>query len=301
MYRLAQINPATGKNITVHRLKSGMNPISRFQRPCQQCVECRLAHSRRIAVRCVHEASMHDHNSFLTLTHNDETLPDDLSLSTRTMQLFWKKLRKKTFPGLKYYAAGEYGDGQGERPINPHYHAALFGYDFPDKKYHKTKNGHKLYVSDQLNETWGLGNCLIGNVTFESAAYVARYCLKKYTNKNPDLVDAHYSGRLPEQSWSSTGLGAAWFDKWHSDIYPADELIIRGQRMSPPPYYDKLLLAHDPELYEIIKQNRQDKKIIDKNNYSLERLYKDGKPVTMNVSEMVLHSQLRSGKLDQER
>jgi hypothetical protein len=302
MHILAGKNPDTGKNICVHQLKAGMNAIKTFQRPCGGCLDCRLAKSRYVAVRCVHEASMHENNCFLTLTHSDETLPLDLSISTRTMQLFYKRLRKhleKEGVRIKHYSAGEYGDGGGTRPINPHYHSCLFGYDFPDKKFHKFSNGNPLYLSPTLDKIWGLGYAPIGEVTFQSAAYVARYTLKKVTG---DRSEQHYQGRLPERSWSSHGLGKSWFQKWHSDVYPSDEVRLRnGTVMKPPPYYDKLLLADNPELYEELKEIRSSEINLEKNNYELARYWENGQPRCQAISEMVLESKFRVNKLDNKR
>ena len=63
--------------------------------PCGQCVGCRLERSRQWAVRCVHEASLHEDNCFITLTYNNESLPEDGSLNKKHFQDFMKRLRKK--------------------------------------------------------------------------------------------------------------------------------------------------------------------------------------------------------------
>ena len=43
--------------------------------PCGRCIGCRLERSRQWAMRCVHEAEMHDENVFVTLTYDDDHLP----------------------------------------------------------------------------------------------------------------------------------------------------------------------------------------------------------------------------------
>lgn len=246
---------------------------------------------------------MHNSNSFLTLTYSDENLPKDLSLSTDVIQKFWKKLRKhihkETGQFIKHYTAGEYGDGAGTRTINPHYHACLFGYDFPDKKYlKKTENGDILYTSETLEKIWGFGHCPIGDVTFESAAYVARYTLKKVYG---DDAEQHYNGRLPERSWTSNGLGQSWLQSYLSDVYPSDEIIIDGRKMMPPPYYDSYLLKHDPELFEKIQNNRAAKINNKKNNMMLERFVENGNLKIATVSDVVRRAQIRAGSLDKNR
>ena len=79
--------------------------------PCGQCINCRLNRSQEWAIRCVHEASLHSQNSFITLTYNNDNLPANGSLYYRDVQLFLKRFRKR-HPKIKisYYLAGEYGE-----------------------------------------------------------------------------------------------------------------------------------------------------------------------------------------------
>ena len=92
--------------------------------PCGQCYACRLNKSRDWATRCVLEAKMHDKNCFITLTYNDDNLPQDLSLHKEDFVKFMKRLRKNTGEKIRFYMAGEYGSLY----QRPHYHACLFGY-----------------------------------------------------------------------------------------------------------------------------------------------------------------------------
>ncbi|AZL82847.1 replication initiator protein [Apis mellifera associated microvirus 9] len=301
----------------------GADGFAEATRSCGNCIECRLKKSRFTAVRCVHQASMFSDNCFITLTYDDDHFPSAHSvkkkdgsyshythgsLCTDHLQKFWKRLRKEVGrSGIKYFAVGEYGDGKGERfrinsygervGANPHYHACVFSYDFPDKKIcGKNERGDLYYESALLTDLWGKGRALLGDVTFESAAYCARYTLKKVYG---DKADGHYDGLMPERPYWSTGLGKAWFEKWSSDIYPSDQLVTRdGRVMTPPPYYDRLLLAHNPSLYEDVK-NAREKIIISKNNFDLVRDPVHGR--TMSVSEIVRRAQLRVGRLDAQR
>ena len=79
--------------------RAGQNVIETLHVPCGQCVGCRLKRSREWALRCVHEASLYSRNSFITLTYNNENLPNPPSLRVRDFQLFVKRLRKK-FDGI---------------------------------------------------------------------------------------------------------------------------------------------------------------------------------------------------------
>jgi hypothetical protein len=48
-----------------------------------------------------------------------------------------------------------------------------------DKVLFKKQKSGDLFTSDMLTKCWGMGHCLVGDLTFESAAYVARYVVKK--------------------------------------------------------------------------------------------------------------------------
>lgn len=231
--------------------------------PCGQCRGCRLERSRQWATRCLHEASLHRDNAFITLTFDDAHLPAGASLDYRPYQLFVKRLRQHFAPRpVRFYMCGEYGSDFNR----PHYHACLFGVDFQDKTFwKKTEPGAILYRSATLEKLWPFGFSSVGEVTFESAAYVARYILKKI---NGDLADEHYkfidpetgeiTHRRPEFTKMSLkpGIGAGWFEKWHGDVYPHDYVITRGAKSRPPKYYDSLLKKSSPETLEAVKFER---------------------------------------------
>lgn len=229
-----------------------------MQVPCGQCVGCRLDRARDWAVRMRHEASLHEKNIFVTLTYGDgvcdrclvegrsKCLPHAGALHLPDFQKFMKRLRKYWGEKVRFFHCGEYG----EQTLRPHYHAILFGIDFADKKPRKrSSNGvDYLYVSDDLDAIWGHGHCWIGNVTMQSAGYVARYCLKKMVG--PDWA-GHYERITEEGEVVSVpreyatmsrrpGIGAAWFERYHSDVYPSDFVTVDGVRVRAPRFYDRL-------------------------------------------------------------
>jgi hypothetical protein len=225
----------------------------RLDLPCGQCVGCRLERSRQWAVRCMHEASLYPDNSFITLTYSDENLPPRGSLLKSDFQDFMKRLRKSIAPKrVRYYHCGEYG----EKLKRPHYHALLFGHDFEDKKYFSGKADCSLYTSDSLSKLWPFGFSLSGSVSFESAAYVARYVMKKVTG---DRSAEHYQGLLPEYTTMSRrpGIGQGWYAKFKTDVYPLDRIAVRGSLTRPPRFYDNLLAREDRSTLELLKINRQ--------------------------------------------
>ncbi len=232
--------------------------------PCGQCTGCRLERSRQWAVRCMHEASLYDDNCFITLTYSDAELPEFGSLVKGDFQRFMKRLRKRADRKIRFFHCGEYG----ETTRRPHYHALLFGYDFADKVPWRESKGHQIWRSPFLEEVWSHGNSEIGSATFESAAYVARYCVKTLQNlrfrkgsresylaaleREYERVDPD-TGEIvtvnPEYVTMSRnkGIGTGWFEKFGAEVYPSDEVIVRGVSSKPPRFYDLLLAAASPE------------------------------------------------------
>lgn len=276
-----ELNP-NGKRSMVFRADLALQPDDPQQLPCGRCVGCRLEYSRQWAMRCVHEAQMHESNCFITLTFNDKSLYSrscPLSLDVRDFQLFMKRLRKRFGSGIRFFHCGEYGS----KNLRPHYHAALFGFDFPDKVlWRVTPAGERLYVSKSLEEIWPFGFSTIGSLTFESAAYVSRYILKKITGDNSfehycllDIETGEYHGqRKPEYTTMSRrpGIGKTWFDKFSRDVYPDDFVVIKGKKMRPPRYYDGLLQAARPYEFDDVKAERKENARTTDNDSTPDRL-----------------------------
>lgn len=235
-----------------------------FNLPCGQCVGCRLNYSRQWAIRLIHENQMHENSCFITLTFNQESLnkrdnPD--SLQVRDFQLFMKRLRKKhPQKNIRFFHCGEYG----EKNNRPHYHALIFNHDFSDRKLFREKNNIKLYTSRELEQLWPYGFSTIGDVTFQSSAYVARYIMKKQKGKNAkehytniDKDTGEVSQIEPEYCTMSRkpGIGYEWFNKYKSDVYPKDVCIINNHEVKPPRYYDTLL--NEEELKEVKEKRKK--------------------------------------------
>lgn len=229
---------------------------------CGQCVGCRLERSRQWATRCLHEASLYPRNAFITLTYDDVNLPFDRGLHYDHFQKFMKRLRKR-MGACRFYMCGEYGPQEGR----PHFHACLFGVDFDDKtQWKKTSAGSFLYRSKTLEELWPFGFSSVGDVNFESAAYVARYIMKKITG---DMAAIAYSYTDPETGEVKQvvsefchmslkpGIGAAWLEKYQSDVFPHDYVIVRGKKVRPPKYYDRIFNRKDAYEMFLIKSDRE--------------------------------------------
>lgn len=213
--------------------------------PCGQCIGCRLERSRQWSVRIMHEAAMHEDNCFLTLTYDDDHLPPDGSLRKSDFQKFIAKLRRDLAFYISYFHCGEYGD------LNwrPHYHAILFGIDFRDRvAFCRGEAGFASYTSATLSKYWEHGISTVGDVSSKSAAYVARYCLKKV---NGDKAVDYYkrvdeAGNVywlePEYATMSKkeGIGKRWFEKYGAEVIAYDGVVTAGMLGRPPRYYDKL-------------------------------------------------------------
>lgn len=250
------------------------NVLRSLTLPCGQCIGCRLERSRQWAIRCMHEASMHEENGFLTLTYNQENCPN--SLEYRHFQLFMKRARREFGP-LRFYMCGEYGS----KTFRPHYHALLFGCGFLADRYlwRNSGSGFPLYRSPTLDRLWPYGNAELGDVSFESAAYVARYVVKKVTG---DRADDHYkrvdsdTGEIvsvvPEFTRMSLkpGIGRLWIEKFYTDVYPEDVVMVNGMKCKPPRYYDGVFDYF--RQIDDVEFNRFERALLTKEDTSPERL-----------------------------
>lgn len=261
-YYSKEVNP-TGKRSLIFDRKASHSGVA-IRVPCGQCIGCRLERSRQWAMRCMHEKRLHERSSFLTLTYGDEFLPPDGGLSVRDLQLFMKRLRKRKGEGVRFYACGEYG----ETTARPHYHVLLLNVDFDDRLHYSTaKRGERLYVSRELDDLWPQGLSVIGDVSFDSCAYVARYIMKKITGKG---ADAHYTvvdrfgvvhSLQPEFTVMSRrpGIGSGWFDNFGKHAYQFDSVVVNGREVRPPKFYDSRYELCDADHLALIKRKRRSK------------------------------------------
>lgn len=234
---------------------------------CGKCIGCRKERMESWGIRGFHEAQVTKFEGrsscFVTLTFDDEHLPDGASLDRRELSAFLRRLRKAIAPTkVRFFGCGEYG----ERNRRMHYHVILFGYDFPDKKFYRTtKSGHRAYVSEQLSELWPFGLHEIGDVTFQSARYVSAYVTNRQggsKRKNRELVTIPHplTGELVEVESEfqlqslRPGIGDAWFERFKSDVYPSDEVIVDG-RVRPMPRYYFLKLSEEEQ--KVISRQRR--------------------------------------------
>lgn len=211
-----------------------------FQLPCGKCIECRLDYARQWAIRCVHEAQMHENNIFVTLTYSDKNLVSP-KLDYTDFQLFMKRLRKTQNDPIGVFVTGEYG----EKTKRPHWHAILFNFRPRDAKpFRNSPNGDQVYTSDHLEKLWGKGFVEFGSVTFESAGYVARYAAKKLVHGKDD---EHEYQPISKKS-SKNAIGKKWLERFWPDVFHHGSVVLPdGTKSSIPRYYEKWLKQHHPQ------------------------------------------------------
>ncbi|AXL15326.1 replication initiator protein [Microviridae sp.] len=260
---------------------------------CGQCLGCRTDRALMWAMRIVHESTLHDDqfgNCFITLTYRDRSectieqlknghyMPEDGSLNKKHFRDFIKRVRKHFPQRIRYFHCGEYG----EETWRPHYHACLFNVGFDDVLVYKQDEGLTTYSSPTLERLWPYGFSTIGELNYETAAYTARYCLKKITGHQ---AQTHYLRcddygvaywLQPEYVTMSLkpGIGRNFYEKFKDDIFPSDETPIpgRGVVQKVPRYYETILANENPRMHELVKEIRQ--KFIEEHgeDYSPERL-----------------------------
>lgn len=230
--------------------------------PCGKCLGCQMARAGEWAMRCWHEAQVHELNCFVTLTYDDEHVPKDGNLNVEAPLLFVRRMHERLSSSMRYFLCGEYGSQEGR----PHYHALLFGFDFPDRVQWKRGGGGAMVdTSDLLRSLWPYGFSSVGSLTFESAAYVARYCTKKIGSTEQGARSAEFT-RMSLRP----GIGAGWLRSFQEDVYPFGKVTHRGREFKAPRYYDKLYRRGDEPRFVVLRDQRlEDMKDVDQSSARL--------------------------------
>lgn len=254
-----------------------------FSLPCGKCLHCRLQLARAKAIRCVHQAKQSNYNCFLTLTYDNAHIPGDGSYNKNHPVAFVKKLRDKLCrdlgcrikyssldtgkvrsfyihrcPKIKTFGCAEYG----EQLSRPHFHLIIFGWYPPDAKYKElsgnrwSEKTNKIYTSEILTKLWEHGFHSIGDLTLESAQYVAGYVTKKIGGER---AKDHYKNLPPERTiCNSQGIGLEWLKKYYFDLLINNSVVHNGKELPIPTFYIRKLKDIDPVCYEELKKIRID-------------------------------------------
>lgn len=281
--------------IKVHK----KNPDLFQQIPCGQCTACRLEYSRQWAIRCTLESKYYQNCWFATVTYDNEHLPIALKFDSENGEIlsnsksellhvlnpddatkFLKRLRitaeRKGFrdsncEDIRYFYCGEYG----EQYQRPHFHFLFFGLDLPDIQPLYVKRGHRFFYSEILEKIWGKGNVILGELCFDSCAYVARYVMKKQKGKSrKEMKEKIKSVIFDGKEMSMTdfqdefcrmsrrpGIGKKYFEENKDNIYLTDSLYVQTskslQKVKPCRYYDTLYDVDHSEELERVKSRRR--------------------------------------------
>lgn len=219
--------------------------VATLQLPCGQCVGCRVRRAEEWSIRVMHEAQMHEHCSFVTLTYDDEHLPPYGGLRYSDVQKFLKRLRVRRAEPVRYFLCGEYG----EQTKRPHYHVGLFGEDFHrDRVPLRQAGDYQVWRSDALEKLWPLGRSEIGSLTRQSAGYIARYVLGKLNGEAGEREYRRFDAETGEVVYVDPpfcrmslrpGIGATWFRKFGREVFPRDGVVADGRVRRVPRFYDR--------------------------------------------------------------
>lgn len=217
--------------------------------PCGQCLHCRLNYARQWSIRIAHERLKYGDNCcVLTLTYDDEHLPEDRSVHKSELQKFMKRLRKQVgSKRIRFFGVGEYGGHFGRC----HYHCVCFGIPVDSAIF---ENRHVHYENGKPSgwhcdlASWKNGKVHIATLTPESANYVAGYILKKVKGKHASEYYANL-GIEPEFVLMSRrpGIGQDYVVA-HGDYYKVQPYVtIKGVKYPLPRYYvDKAGVKYNP-------------------------------------------------------
>lgn len=282
-------NPDTGKiPLVFSKPRHRLSYSPRIFLPCGGCIGCRIVNARTAGLRCVHESIFHESSSFITLTYRPEDLPRYGVLVPSHFQDFMKSLRHRLDVPVKAFYCGEYGEKKGR----PHFHAIIFGYGFPDKYFFKnSKSGHPLFRSSLLEKCWKFGHSSVGDMTYQSAAYIGAYTTKvsKGEKASKDyLIADPFTGEIPQEIQEydvlnehdevlgracrkvdmlkppeygryprGEGLGAKWIERYAEETLRDGYLIHDSKRFPIPRYYKKFLEENFKSKYDdMVSRNK---------------------------------------------
>lgn len=242
------LNPFRANQTTIVSRETGLpdsfgtpkaNHEGTLSLPCGTCHECLTKRSQEWATRAAHEMSIHKENCFVTLTYDNNNLPDIQNFSQKTLfKLFIKRLRKSLGDKkIKYIASHEYGGST----FRPHHHLIIFGWSPAKQIYLKnTPAGYPIFRSTHLEKNWEHGYSSVAEANSQTAYYVASYALKgkkhTYTQTDGEIIT------VKDSMTCSQGIGLTYANTNFQQLIDSKEHL--------PRYYKKKLLEQNPSLHE---------------------------------------------------
>lgn len=301
-----------GDSITFRRPKKQGANCEELQLPCSKCIGCLLDKASDYAVRCWCEAKNWENNCFITLTYNNKNLPENGMLCKKDVQDFMKRLRyfhegieewtnpqtgKREKP-IRYLLCGEYGPNGTHRP---HYHILIFNWRPEKLKFWKYNfRGEKLYKCDELYKKdpkkpgiWGKGFVTVGDLTYESACYVARYCSKKLFKgiKHETLKKAEIQPEFILLSRNG-GIGLKYWQEHKNQILNTG-IMIKQKNKRIPKYFERKFKELDENsfnkyrLKKILRGKLEFKRQLDKTSLT-ESEYKEAQERKLKNATKIL-------------
>lgn len=277
------VHQDTPEKIKLTKLQYPSSSYKLIHIPCGKCAGCRSDNAKMWSLRAMNELKLHDKNCFITLTYNDDNplVNSDplclVSLRYKHFQNFMKRLRKKTGQKIQYLVCGEYGSKEGRS----HFHAILFGYDFPDKELVYISKGYPHFSSQLLNECWSvfdnvnkyyipIGFTDLAPVDIDCCNYVSGYVLKKLPGviEPPEVIPGvPLAERCPPfiRSSRKPALGYNWYVKYGRNACEKGFEYVHNvkknisYKVKTPSYYMKKFEIDYPDLYRNVKLIREQK------------------------------------------
>ena len=251
-WRSRDRNPETGKYpLVFNEYGKDCDRPDAIEVPCYNyCMGCKITRANDWAVKAHCEMRYQgEQNCFmLNLSYSDKHLPKGRTLCERDVQLFLKRLRKHySERKIRYLYCGEYGTRKGR----PHYHMIIFGmriyWEFCEfHHYSKGNRDYPMYVHHYIEKLWGKGETFVGRATYQSARYIAKYTTKAVYG--PESEDVYRNKERPFiRASQSPALGIPFLERWTSDVYPSDHVVIDGKEHKPPKSFDNWLKKHGDE------------------------------------------------------
>lgn len=257
--------------------------VRHYLAPCGQCIECRLQKSRETATRLLLETKTSHDVWAVTCTYDDQHLPmgrpicdeDGVVLGVRPSlrpddhKKFLKDLRRYFdyhfgVNDIRFYMAGEYGS----KTARPHMHYIFFNLPLPVADVtllrEKSQTGEDMFESKILSSIWNKGLVRLNTVSWQYAAYVARYIMKKQLGKASSVYND--LGIVPEFTRCSTrpGIGYCYFKQNQGKLLAEDKVLIKRalevQRVPLPKYFLRKAEEEGIDLSSI-KERRRDQAI----------------------------------------
>ncbi len=286
----------------MHCLNQQFDESRKIFRNCGTCINCRINQREEWAVRLTHEWKYFDKACFVTLTYQDDKLPDNCSLRVLDLQNYFHYLRqdeRMKNRKIKYFACGEYGDKGGLVQTGryaglyihrPHYHAIIFGLDpFDDSdRAIISENWDKCepYIFRKklgLHGEW-LDKQAIDYVTPDNINYTCGYIEKKLVGERKE---SEYTSRnlVPPFSLSSLGLGKRYCLEHKKQILDLCYVQRKGHILPIPRQYKKWLGVDNVPAFSEYQNARDERHANEKKPQSYE-LYNFDK-ITKKAIDMV--------------